>query len=104
MNAAAAEALYEAERKGVRRVKGSLFGSGNGMCALGVLQVAGFYYDVMETTRNTGTCPLCGVIRDRAIKMDTRTMECEGALVAHLNDTHDMTFSEIARKLGPDHV
>ena len=92
MNEAAANVLYEAERTGVKQIRGTLRTSDGGRCALAVLR------DAMETsslmTWHELACPLCGGGRYMA----------EAYLIVHLNDDHHLTFSEIARKLGPDSV
>jgi len=100
MNAAAAEALFEAERKGVRQIKGSLFGDGNGMCAYGALLAAGLGHTISLFVM---PCPLCGAIT-ADVGMGRHVAMIERQLIAHLNDDHGLSFSEIARKLGPDHA
>lgn len=92
MNLAAANALYEAERKGVRQITNFTFDNDGGMCALGVLVAAGQSSEVMHTPMRS--CPLCG---EAAWWMDY-----EGHVMIHMNDSHRLTFAEIARKLGPD--
>ena len=89
MNAKAAEALYQAEREGVPQIFGK-FSKGRGRCALGVLLGALGHETAQICRENRTTCPLCGKI--------------SLALIVHLNDDHRLTFSEIARKLGPDSV
>ena len=104
MNEAVANVLYEAERKGVKQIRGA-FGEAGGRCAVGVLvEAAGIDAERLDcyvplpqfgfpnTNIKLGlTCPLCG----------TPVIHEFGAVV-HLNDDHRLTFSEIARKLGPD--
>lgn len=98
MNAAAAQALFEAERKGVRQLRNKYRDSKGGMCAMEVLilqaRKAGdvtvsTYFDLGRG--KVMPCPDCG---DQPVS--------ERGLIIHLNDEHDRTFSEIARKLGPD--
>lgn len=111
MNAQAAQALYEAERKGVQQIKGN-FADGAGRCAVGVLMEAaklrrellddGLYVPLAKfgfpntevKPRGVIVCPLC----------DEKGCMHELALIVHLNDDHGLTFSEIARKMGPDSV
>jgi len=101
MNAQAAEALFEAERKGVRQIRGTYADRrSGGLCALGVL---GF------TSQNTfATCRLREVYGFRQAPMDCPccgdSFGSEFKVVYHMNDHHRLTFSEIARKLGPDHA
>lgn len=91
MNAAAANALFEAERKGVKQSRLGIppvFGDG---CAITIIQKA----DLLTSgwSLDEQVCTLCGYRLPNEIR-----------LVAHLNDDHDLTFGEIARKCGPDHV
>ena len=89
MNARAANALYDAERRGVVQITGKYGNSRGGRCAIGVLadvQMAWALYPIAVEG-----CPVCGC-----------AMKTELSLVIHLNDDHRFTFSEIARKLGPD--
>ena len=107
MNAAAAEALFEAERKGVEQLR-FVLRDGAAMCAMGVLIAAGL---VTETFLGDGQplwgawdaarpCPLCGAKEQQS---NARfPLDSEGRMVVHLNNDHGLTFSEIARKLGPD--
>ena len=101
MDAAAAEALYEADRNGVRQITGEIRDSKGGRCAVGVLQDALGLLPVMRLNDSTsGPCPLCGVL-----PTEGKTYGENGlVLIAHLNDDHGLTFSEIARKLGPDSI
>ena len=92
MNEAAANALYEAERKGVRQTRGASMDESGGMCAGQVLLDAGHY-----SNQAMWECPLCG--RDY---LCLGWSSGEANIIVHLNDDHDLTFSEIARKLGPD--
>lgn len=87
MNAQAAKALYDAERKGVQQIRGRSSDGVGGVCAQRVLFRAGEWFQPENAAKRP--CPLCG------FKM---------WLVEHLNDDHELTFSEIARKLGPDSV
>ena len=95
MNEAGANELYEAERKGVRQIRGACADSTGGLCALGVLGalekgIAAVCREY-ELVQADVTCPACG-----------RNWISGGDLIVHLNDDHGLTFSEIARKLGPD--
>jgi len=96
MNAQAANALYEAERRGVRQIRGRYY-SGGGACALGaialMLKMEPLALRAGVLSEEAMPCPLCGGNYER-----------EGQVIAHLNDNHGLTFSEIARKLGPDHA
>jgi hypothetical protein len=92
MNAAAAEALYAADLAGVRQIRGDMADQSGGMCAANVLLKANNLLTQLFRTPRMD-CGLCG-----------KQVIHEGHLVIHLNDDHEMTFSEIARKLGPDFV
>ena len=100
MNARAAEALYEAERKGVPQIIGD-FQRGSGRCAVGVLEEALSIQELamIHYEHRGQACPLCGQRNPGGAFMSTGL-----ALIGHLNDDHRLTFSEIARKLGPDSV
>ena len=97
MNEQAANALYEAGRKGVKQGKGARYLRSDRelQCANDVLRAAGIT-DLLEVEARE--CDLCGEPLAPAYQ------STEAGLVAHLNDDHDMTFSQIARKLGPDGV
>ena len=95
MNAEAAEALFEAERKGVRQIEGQMDDGYGGRCAMGVLRDAG--WRILESLDiPMKSCPACGE--------ESMLLTIEEDFVVHLNDDHHLTFSEIARKLGPDSV
>ena len=89
MNVRAAEALYAAERQGVVQITGLAQDGRGGWCAGGILVAAGHCWALMSLSEQE--CPLCGLSK-----------KYEMNLVIHLNDDHRLTFSEIARKLGPD--
>ena len=91
MNAKAAEALYDAERKGVRQVFGQSSDGLGGRCAGSILAGAGEYVPLRSILG--ASCPAC----ERWAGLWS-----EANLVFHLNDDHRFTFSEIARRLGPD--
>lgn len=100
MNEAQAHALYEADRLGVPQIKGQTHDNlgGRGRCALGVLMDCGLA-DSLQNLPVEWTllpCPSCGKTQEDWPFFN------EAQIVAHLNDHHDFTFSEIARKLGPD--
>ena len=99
MNAAAANALYEAERKGVRQITGAERDQHGGRCAIGVLDDAG-----VKLIASVSGCPLCGKTGLHHGVAGYLDLISENDLVVHLNDDHKLTFSEIARKLGPDGV
>ena len=105
MNEAGATALYEAERKGVPQIIGRL-ADGPGRCALGVLYYAAPYFSLARETFDLGArvdaCPLCGATH-HTYWQGLRIMD-EESLIVHFNNDHKLTFSEIARKLGPDGV
>lgn len=111
MNAEQAQLLHDAEKAGVKQIVGQLFDAKGGYCAMGVLQ----FWDRREGSWAVGRnlsniceplankeCPLCGA------KTQTfhvrRAIPTEAELIVHYNNDHRMTFSEIARKLGPDSV
>ena len=93
MNARAEEALYEAERQGVRQIFGRASDPNGGQCAGAVLADVDEYLPLRTIFGKS--CPAC----ER-----WAGLWCEADLVFHLNDDHRFTFSEIARKLGPDSV
>ena len=93
MEQLAAEALYEAEQRGVRQIRGALSDNADGLCALGVLFRAGLGQPQAEVDG----CSVCGAKRGPLLPINY-----EFRLISHLNDDHGLTFSEIARKLGPD--
>ena len=97
MNEAGANALYEADRKGVRQITGATRDWNGGRCAIGVLGDAG----VVLYARVSG-CPLCGQAGLHQGVAGLLDLRFENDLVVHFNDHHGLTFSEIARKLGPD--
>lgn len=99
MNEQAANALYEAERKGVRQARFIHEDSTGAICANRVLIQSG-NYSLVGTPWPSGECPLCGLTNT----LCHGRLEFENRLVAHLNDDHRLTFSQIARKLGPDSV
>ena len=92
MNEAAANVLYAAERKGIEQAFGG-FTKGWARCALHVLGFTRMFRS--EFVAKWGF-------------IDSEILECcdcrfsEPGMVMHLNDKHHLTFSEIARKLGPD--
>lgn len=101
MNQYQAEALYNAERMGVRQIRGA-FSEDGGYCALGWLNTQGFVTERELMARADG-CPLCGATTvTPAGEARAVPIACEYLLIIHLNDDHGLTFSEIARKLGPD--
>jgi hypothetical protein len=109
MNAAQAEALFKAERDGVRQIYGSLHDGRGGFCAMGVLlQHASLAWDCIDRSlrgglnRRVDTCPLCGATK-QTLYPHIRIHD-ETDLITHYNNDHKMTFGEIARKLGPDSV
>jgi len=105
MNQKAAEALYAAEAAGVKQIK-MLSDEAGGRCAMGVIAEAAVgtprwdgvhqYIRLHEfaglSSWPLSDCPCCGASWS------------EYTMVTHLNDVHDLTFAEIARKLGPDHA
>ena len=105
MNEAGANVLYEAERKGIVQVRGGWGDSRGGRCAGGVLvNVLGFDAKRLAgLTREVSACPLCG---SKTVKIQPENrkvrVQTEWHLLVHFNDHHGLTFSEIARKLGPD--
>lgn len=101
MNAAAAHALYEAERTGVRQIRGSGMDARGGRCAMTVIVEA--MQQKAVVAKRVEACPLCGGTSWRPCKGHVcLVLRHEGNLVVHLNDDHGLTFAEIARKLGPD--
>ena len=100
MNEQAANALYEAERRGVTQLKGAMFGNGGAMCAYGAIIAAQLGHTLSS---EVSPCPLCGALTAN-VGMGKDSKMNERTLMAHLNDDHGLTFGEIARKLGPDHA
>ena len=98
MNEQAANALYEAERKGVKQIRGELYDGEGGFCTSGWLQHVGVDVSALYLVPVAG-CPLCGAMKQT---MHDFPIEHEHSLIVHLNNDHGLTFSEIARKLGPD--
>lgn len=104
MNAQAAEALYAAEAAGVKQIKNVLSDPAGGRCALGVIRDALSGKDYYRLANGLADgCPLCGVKRVKLSGL-VESLDSQWHVIAHLNDHHDLTFSEIARKLGPDHA
>lgn len=95
MDEQAAQALHEAESRGVRQIKGSLSNGADGLCALGVILL---FAHLPQPLGMADGCPLCGA----EVGSVMLPIDCEQRLIVHLNDDHGLTFSEIARKLGPD--
>ena len=90
MNARAAEALYEAERKGVPQVRHVLSDGAGGYCAGGILlRAAGVG---VASWHIEAAMELYGISR------------VEWNELVRLNNREGRSFSEIARKLGPDSV
>ena len=102
MNEQAAQALFDAERRGVRQIKNAGWDDHGGMCA-GVVLVRARQWDKLLTIR-VRTCPLCGATKYTSGGYSGVDILNEGDLVVHFNNDHDLTFGEIARKLGPDHA
>jgi len=96
MNAKAAEALYAAEAAGVKQIKGD-FANDDGFCALGLLGYGSGRFLFSELDERYG-------FHQRPVFTCCLKDFTESGYIAHMNDDHDMTFSEIARKLGPDHA
>jgi hypothetical protein len=99
MNAAAAQALYDAERGGIRQIRGQFADGDGGFCAIGVLAERSLEWGLELWRLSRQTCPLCGLTRS-----NKNLMLCEADVIIHLNDDHELSFAEIARKLGPDSV
>ena len=104
MNEAGANELYEAERTGVPQIIGELANSSGGRCALGVLLYAApditLARQLFDLDAPVSACPLCGATHQTY--WQGRPIRDEESLIVHFNNDHRLTFSEIARKLGPD--
>ena len=104
MNAAAAEALFEAERKGVRQVVGRNSDGEGGRCAVGVLYETWAWQQgfipLLHENGNFVTSYKTGC----RFSLDYGLTEPEGREIVRLNNEERRTFAEIARKLGPDSV
>lgn len=94
-----ARALYEADRLGVRQLIGLARDDHGGYCAMGWLDKGCLLAGLWETT--VESCPLCGATTQTYWNSP---IDNEWCLIVHYNNDHRMTFSEIARKLGPDGV
>jgi hypothetical protein len=96
MDAKAAAKLYQAERDGVRQITGRLSDNLGGLCALGGIGARQLMtlaeWKALSLGLDPIQCPACEYIAK------------EIHLISHLNDVHRWSFSEIARKLGPDHA
>lgn len=96
MNDLARQKLIDAALRGVRQIKGRLRDSKGGMCALGALGYRTGEYEqwmelghLYEMKEEICDCPFsCGL-----------KFLCEGSLIVHLNDKHDLDFLGIANKL-----
>lgn len=99
MNAEQAQALFDAEKRGVLQIRGQNRYR-DARCAMGVLEDKNL--DDTALWESVESCPLCGSEERGDISQKLITSEVD--LVVHFNDVHRMTFSEIARKLGPDSV
>ena len=95
MNEEQANALYEAEQKGVKQHRGDDVGPDGSVCANVVLEQAGLLPELDQSPK-IERCPLCNYKLARGFSAN------EIGLTAHLNDDHGLTFSQIARQLGPD--
>ena len=106
LTAEQAEALYEAERIGMRQIRGLLRDGSGAVCALGAIQrlLGPRALKALTESRGVVACPVCGVTSwcpDGSEDSRKRIVD-RYELIAHVNDDHGLTFSEIARKLGPD--
>lgn len=103
MNERAAQALFDAERRGVRQIREQMRDEMGGLCAMGVILAASAEFG-MYSRQEGGSCPLCGATRafPGNGSYGPYALNDEASQVTHLNDFHGLTFSEIARKLGPD--
>ena len=101
MNARAAEALYDAERKGVKQITGIAWDGRGGYCAMGWLTARLGYGGLEQTFHGPiAACPLCGATKQTLHRGSP--INDEWSLIVHYNNDHGLTFAEIARKLGPD--
>jgi len=104
LTAEQAEALYKAERDGIRQIVGKLREGQHSACALGAMDRLGVARWGLLDIR-IPACPLCEATETWTWIGTHRLILpiCNAEhLVVHLNNDHGMTFSEIARKLGPD--
>lgn len=95
-----ANALYEAERKGVKQIKWWMNDGEGGHCAMGAIEAALGSQEDLNEVRAVQPCPLCGVTEQQS--QARYPLDREGRLIVHFNNDHGLTFGEIARKLGPD--
>ena len=112
MNDLAREKLVEAALKGVKQNKGWYFGFDNSLCALGVLGYAHTSTDdsIKQLDTKYGfsdkeiKCPFIGNPGEKgAYEIGGCVLiSNERHLVAHLNDIHDLSFLDIARKFPED--
>lgn len=98
MNQEARDKLVEAELNGVRQVKGT-FVNNDGRCALGVL---GFSEtnnkSLQEKYDFKDVAPTCPFLSTNLHRISCHWPITEMQLVSHLNDCHDLSFLDIARK------
>lgn len=99
MNQEARDRLVEAELQGVEQIRGT-FAIREGRCALGVLGFGLEGSDPLallskyEFSEKVVACPFVGT----NLEMNICYPRSEAMLVAHLNDTHKLSFLDIARK------
>ena len=82
MNEQAAQALYEAERKGVRQITGAASDGRGGRCAIGVLDDA----DIVLSATVSGCSFLCGKTGIHHGWAGILNLTSENDLVVHLNE------------------
>lgn len=91
MNAAGRDALRAAALAGVRQITGMLRDGHGGLCAVGVLAKAAGLDGGMARMFDLDRMVCCSLCEVGAMR--------EAALLAHLNDWHDLDFLGLAEKM-----
>ena len=106
MNQEARDKLVEAELQGVKQIRGQLGEQGKAQCAMGVLFYAlvsrGYVFTRKSWVAEYGLdkhAPACPFMDTELENRECLTLLVnEAQLVVHLNDDHELSFLDIARK------